>query len=240
MSQYNPLLFIPGLASNHALWAHQVENLSDTVDCWVAPMPMYDELRPIAEDILRDAPEKFGLVGSSMGGYLCLEILRMAPERVDRLALIGTTADAELPGTTERRWHMIRKAEQRGFMTMWQEFITRFLHPSLLDDQDLVNSLMKQAFEVGEYSVRQNQIAMMKRSGYLDMLNSIDCPTTVVVGEDDILTPVEDHEKIAKAVPGAQLVVVPNSGHLLSMERPAETTRILGQWLEDKPVKIAA
>jgi pimeloyl-ACP methyl ester carboxylesterase len=175
-----------------------------------------------------------------MGGYLCFEILRLAPERVERLALIGTTANAEEPDVTERRWHMIRKAEQRGFLTMWREFIPRFLHPSLIDNQDVVDTLMKQAYEVGEYSVRQHQIAMMKRTGYLDLLEHITCPTTVMVGEDDILTPVEDNERMAAAIPGAKLVVMPKSGHLLSLERPDQTTEALRTWLNERPLKQAA
>ncbi len=235
-----PLLFVPGLGCNRTLYAHQVENLSELVDCWVAPMPTYDELTPIAEDILRDAPERFGLIGSSMGGYLCFEILRLAPERVDRLALIGTTANPEDPGSTERRWHMIEKAERIGFIKMWEEFLPRFVHPTLLSNRKLVGDLMRQAFEVGEYSVRQHQIAMMKRTGYLDLLAKIDCPTTIIVGEDDNLTTVQDHEKLAAAIPGANLVVIPQSSHLVSMERPVETTETLRCWLEEKPLRYAA
>jgi len=234
------LLFIPGLACNRTMWANQIDSLSDIADCWVAPLPAYDDLRDIAADILRDAPDRFGLVGSSMGGYLCFEILRLAPERVAKLALIGTTADPELPDTTSRRWHMINKSEARGFLTMWREFIPRFVHPERADDPVLVEALMKQAYEIGHYTVRQHQIAMMRRTGYLDMLETIRCPTTIMVGDGDILTPVDTHAKMAEAIPDARLTVFAASGHLLSIERPAETSAALRDWMETETFRVAA
>jgi len=175
-----------------------------------------------------------------MGGYLCFEILRQAPERVTKLALIGTTADPEMPDTTSRRWHMIEKSEKRGFLTMWREFIPRFVHPARTDDPDLVEILMKQAFEIGHYTFRQHQIAMMKRRGYHDILGSIRCPTTILVGDGDILTPIDTHAAMAEAIPRARMTVFADSGHLLSMERPAETSAALRAWVEDDALAAAA
>jgi pimeloyl-ACP methyl ester carboxylesterase len=175
-----------------------------------------------------------------MGGYLCFEILRLAPERVLRLALVGTTADPERPDVSERRWHMIRKSEDRGFLTMWREFIPRFLHRDLLNNQPLVELLMKQAYEVGHFTFRQHQIAMMKREGYADLLRTISCPTTILVGDDDLLTPVETHQAMADAIPDAKLVVFRKAGHLLSMERPVETAQVFRDWLTDQPLRNAA
>ena len=240
MHKDNALLFIPGLACNRAMWTDQIDALSDITNCWVAPLPAYDDLEAIALDILDDAPDRFALAGSSMGGYLCFEIFRMAPQRVTKLALIGTTADPELPDTTSRRWHMIDKSEARGFLTMWREFIPRFVHPDRLDDSELIEALMKQAYEIGHYTFRQHQIAMMKRPGYLDLLGEIRCPTTIMVGDDDILTPVDTHENMAREIADATLTVFPNSGHLLSIERPAETTAALRQWLLRDSMQAAA
>jgi pimeloyl-ACP methyl ester carboxylesterase len=235
-----PLLFVPGLACNRTMWAGQIGALSDLTSCWVAPLPAYDDLRAIATDILRDAPAQFALAGSSMGGYLCFEILRLAPERVAKLALIGTTADPELPDTTERRWRMIRNSEKRGYLTMWREFIPRFVHPSRSEDPVLIEALMKQAFEIGHYAFRQHQIAMMKRRGYLDLLHTIDCPTTILVGDGDILTPIDTHETMARSIPDSRLTVFSESGHLLSIERPAETAAALRDWLLADTFKAAA
>ncbi len=234
------ILFVPGLACNSTMWRDQIAGLEDIADCWVAPLPAYDDLTPIAEDILKDAPDRFALVGSSMGGYLAFEIIRKAPERVTGLALIGTTADPELPDVTARRWHMIRKSEKRGFLTMWREFIPRFVHPDRLDDVALIEELMKQAYEIGHYTFRQHQIAMMKRGGYHDVLKTIRCPTAIMVGDGDILTPVATHQEMADTIPGALISIFPNSGHLLSIERPKETTAVLRGWLSDKPMQEAA
>lgn len=240
MHKITSLLFVPGLACNRTMWADQIDSLSDIADCWVAPLPAYDDLTEIATDILNDAPDRFALVGSSMGGYLCFEILRQAPERVTKLALIGTTADPEMPDTTSRRWHMIEKSERRGFLTMWREFIPRFVHPDRVDDPALVDALMKQAYEIGHYTFRQHQIAMTKRRGYHDLLNKVRCPTTILVGDGDILTPVDTHEAMAKAIPDARLTVFPNSGHLLSVERPKETAAALRDWVEADSIMAAA
>ena len=176
------LILIPGLVLNATVWRAQIDALRDVADCWVAPLPPYDDLGAIAEDIIAEAPEHFALAGVSMGGYLCFEILRRVPERVTRLALIATSADPEASDVTERRLKMVRRVEQSGHLQTWREYIPRFLHPDGFNDPKVVDLLLKQAFEVGWKACMRHHFAMIKRSGYHDVLPRISCPTLILSG----------------------------------------------------------
>ncbi len=233
MTDKIPLLLIPGLACNHIMWQRQLESLSDIADCQIAPLPAYDDFGPIAEAILAAAPDRFAMAGASMGGYLCFEVLRRAPDRVLRLGLIGTSADPEPPDMTERRLVMIDKAERNGLLVMWRNFIPRLVHPDRLNEGAVVDDLLQQAFEVGLECFCRHQRALMKRSGYLDMLSAISCPTIVIMGRDDQVTPLPVHERMVNGIPGAEFVIIEDSGHVPMMERPDATTTAMRSWLTD-------
>lgn len=234
------LLLIPGLAVNAAVWRQQIDALSDIADCWVAPLPPYDDLGEIAEFILADAPDQFAVAGFSMGGYLCFEIVRRAPERVLRLALLGTSADPETPEVTERRMFMMQRVEQRGHLATWREHFPRFLHPDRSADRTILDILLKQAYETGPEVSLQHHRAMIKRAGYLDMLPEITCPTLIVVGRQDPVTPIAVQETMARTIPGAELLVLEHCGHVLPLERPRAVSAAMRHWLTREVESAAA
>ncbi len=234
------LILIPGLVLNAAVWQAQIEALRDIADCWVAPLPAYDDLGAIAEDIIAEAPDRFAVAGVSMGGYLCFEILRRVPERVTRMALIATTADPEAPDVTGRRHIMMEWAERRQHIAMWREYIPRFIHEDSWRDEAIVDLLLKQAFEVGTYAFLQHHRAMIKRTGYRDLLSGIRCPTMIISGRHDPAIPVAAHEAMAHAIPGAELLVLERCGHLPPLEKPGAVSAAMRHWLAGDPISVAA
>ncbi len=240
MTDREHLILIPGLVLNAAVWQARIEALHDIADCWVAPLPPYDDLGAIAEDIIAGAPDRFAVAGVSMGGYLCFEILKRVPERVTRIALIATTADPEAPDVTGRRQIMMELAEQRQLVAMWREYLPRFLHEDGWRDEAIIDTLLKQAFEVGTYAFLQHHRAMIKRSGYCDLLPEIRCPTLIVSGRHDRATPVPAHEAMARAIPSAELLVLDRCGHMPPLEKPAAVSAAMRNWLIGGPVSVAA
>ncbi len=240
MTDREHLILIPGLVLNAAVWQAQIEALRDIADCWVAPLPPYDDLGAIAEDIIAEAPDRFAVAGVSMGGYLCFEILKRVPERVTRLALIATSAEPESSDVTERRLNMIRRVEHCGHLQTWREYYPRFLHTDGYNDPKVVDLLLKQAFEVGWKSCRRHHFAMIKRSGYYDVLPRITCPTLIVSGRQDPATPPAVQEKMARAIANSELLVIERCGHLPPIETPMAVSAAMRDWLARVPASVAA
>jgi len=228
-----PLVLIPGLLCDALLWANQIEALGANADCWVADHSRSDSMAEIAQDVLHDCPfERFSLAGLSMGGYVALEVQRQAPQRVQRLALLDTNARPDSPEQTERRNAFIELAERGRFVGVTDALLPLLLHRSLQNHPGLVAIIKTMARNTGrENFVRQEQ-AIISRRDSRPLLGAINCPTLVLCGAQDQLTPLALHEEMAAAISGARLHVVNDCGHLSTLERPEEVTTVLEQWLE--------
>ena len=166
-----------------------------------------------------------------MGGYIALSILRQAPERVERLALLDTSARPDPPQQTERRRALIAIAQGGRFAEVVDLIWPVFVHRDRQGDTELHGVVRTMADETGaEVFVRQ-QHAIMTRPDARPMLGSIRCPTLVLVGDGDELTPPELSREIAAGIAGARLVTVPNCGHLSTIEQPAAVNRALAEWM---------
>ena len=227
-----PLLLLPGLLLDERLFAAQIRELADTAEPRVGDLRAARTMAELAEQALAMAPERFALCGLSMGGYLALEMVRRAPERVLRLALLDTQARADPPEILERRLAQIAQAERGQLDQVLAQLLPLFLHPERHADRTLMSAVEEMARDAGaEVFVRQ-QHAIMSRSDLTSMLPAIACPTLVLCGRQDALTPVDRHEEMAAAIPDATLVVLPRCGHLSPLERPAEVTAQLRLCLE--------
>jgi len=187
----------------------------------------------MAASVLRDCPwREFALAGLSMGGYVAQEIMRQAPERVARLALLDTRARAEVPEETARRRELMELA-QRGhnFTPVTNRMLPLMLHESRLKDAPLIQIIREMAQRTGIEAYLRQQNAIIARADYRPMLPSVTCPTLVLCGRQDRLTPLENSEEMARTIPGAKLVVVEDCGHVSTLERPAEVNRALRTWL---------
>jgi len=220
MTEKTPLVLLPGLLCDRELWRGQVEDLGDIASPWVADLTRDDSLATMARRVLATAPHEFALAGLSMGGYCALEILRQAPARVKRLALLDTNARADTPEQSSRRQGLIDMAEKGDFKSVPPLLLPLFLHPDHLKDAELTGRVSAMAHRVGKEAFMRQQKAIIGRIDMRAFLPRIACPTLVLCGRQDQLTPVALHEEMAALIPGALLEVVETCGHLSTMERP--------------------
>lgn len=185
----------------------------------------------IAERILDGAPPRFALAGHSMSGYVCLEIWRQAPERVARLALLNTYSRPDPPEAAEHRRRWIAEVQRGGYRAMLERLFADAVHPSLANNAALKQTVLDMGDEVGpEAFVRQVE-AIMTRADARPLLASITCPTLVLTSDTDRSVPNQASFAMAEAIPGAKLVVIPDCGHLPSLEKPEALTAALLDWL---------
>jgi pimeloyl-ACP methyl ester carboxylesterase len=231
MAAKKKLVLVPGLLCTEALWEPQIAALSDIADITVANHRRHRTMRGIAKSILDAAPRRFALAGLSMGGYIALEIVRQAPERVERLALLDSNARADAPERRAQRLKLIALAEREGPGAAQDALMPSLVHNDRLADKPLIDKIRQMAADTGAAAFERQQAAIMGRPDNRAILSSIRCPALVLVGREDILTPVERAREIAAAIPGARLKIVPNCGHLSTMERPAAVNRAMRAWL---------
>ena len=227
-----PLILIPGLLCDAQLWQSQVENLADVADIRIADHTRSDTMAGVARDVLADAPfASFALAGLSMGGYIALEIVRLAPERVVRLALLDTAAGADRAEQTRTRMDFIALAERGQFVAVTETLLPLLIHPSRLGERSLTDTVRSMARNTGKDAFVRQEHAIMSRADSLGLLATIACPTLVLCGRQDALTPLPRHEEIAAGIKGARLEVIEDCGHLSTLEKPAEVNAALRRWL---------
>ncbi len=226
-----PLLLLPGLLCDEALWANQMESLADIADCQVTDMTRDTIMSGMAKRILDEAPEHFALCGLSMGGYCALEIIRQAPHRVDRLALLDTSPYADTEERKERRRKHEALAEAGRFEDILEELLPNFIHPDRVKQGPYMEIIRASAENIGPQAFVRQLHALMSRADSYELLADIRCPTLVMCGREDALTPLALHEEMASVIPDARLVVVEDCGHLTPLEQPDVATPALRDWL---------
>jgi pimeloyl-ACP methyl ester carboxylesterase len=190
-----------------------------------------DSMAAMARRILALAPPKFVLGGLSMGGYIAFEILRVAPERVAKLALLDTSARPDIPEQTEARRAQITEARSGRLLEVVERAFPTWVHPAHRFDEGLRSLVRTMADEVGVEGFVRQQLANISRIDSRPSLAAIRCPTLVLVGEQDGLTPPERAAEIADAIPHARLVIIPECGHMSAAEQPGKVTQALSELL---------
>lgn len=232
MSAKPPLFLLPGLLCDDAMWQHQSAHLSDLAEISIADFTAQSSLTAMARSVLDAAPARFSLAGLSMGGYVALEIMRLAGGRVERLALLDTAARDHDPGRNEQRREMAAQARAGRFKGITRRYLQAFVHPDRLADEALTRAVMEMTARVGLDAFLRQQQAIIERRDAARVLGSIACPTLVVCGRQDGLTPLAASQEIADGIAGSRLVVIENCGHLTAMERPEAVTALLSYWLQ--------
>ncbi|MCZ7643046.1 MAG: alpha/beta hydrolase [Pseudorhodoplanes sp.] len=205
------------------LWAHG--------PVMVADHRRDDTLDAIAARVLAHAPPRFALAGLSMGGYIAYAILRAAPERVAKLALLDTAARADLPEQSERRMAQIELAESGRFGELLDLLWPLFVHKNRQHDEALKSVVRAMMDDTGPAAFVRQQKAIMTRPDSRPDLPKIKCPTLILVGDGDTLTPPKLSEEMAGLIPGSRLVTVADCGHLSTLERPEAVNRALVEWI---------
>lgn len=225
-----PLVFLPGLLCDAALWHLQAEALADVADTHIANLTRDGSIQGMARRVLAEAPARFALAGLSMGGYVALEIMRQAPERVMRLALVDTMASLDAPERTRQRVGMKALAERGRFLGISPQLLPNLIHPSRIGTP-VADEVIAMGKRVGRDAFLRQQQAIIDRPDSIPTLASITVPTLIIVGENDKLTPVDEAQKMHASIPGSCLKILPECGHLPPLEWPERTTELLRNWL---------
>ncbi|MDO8606627.1 MAG: alpha/beta fold hydrolase [Phaeospirillum sp.] len=225
------LILLPGLLNDARLWTHQVRTLAAGREVLVGDLTQDDSLDGMAERVLAMAPPRFALAGLSMGGYVCMEIMRRAPERVERLALLDTTARPDTEEQSQRRVSAMEVARAGGFGKIMPTMLPNLLCPASLADAAITDLAKDMARIVGQDAFIRQQTAIMARPDSRAFLPSIGCPTLVLCGAGDTLTPPDRHREMAGLINGARLVMVEACGHLSALEQPEAVSAALATWL---------
>jgi pimeloyl-ACP methyl ester carboxylesterase len=225
-----PVLLVPGLNCTSRVYRDAIEALWSLGSVMVANHCDGEGLTGIAANILAAAPPRFALAGFSFGGYLAFEILRQARDRVERLALLDTSARADTAEAAETRTRRIALAESGKFSLVVQQSFAASVHPDHLDDAKLLAIHSGMALANGPMIYARQQRAIIERPDSRSALSRIDVPTLVLVGEGDQITPPEIAREMHEAIPGSNLMVVPGAGHMALIEQPATVSAALADW----------
>ena len=233
-----PVFILPGLLEDADAFHASIVGLRDVASVRVADMTHADSIAGLAKEALRQAPDgPLHLVGHSMGGYVALEIMRTAPERVAKLALLNTHARPDTPESTGNRRRLMDLA-QRDFQGVITALLPKLMTEAHAKDPALAGIITSMALAVGKEAFLRQETAIIGRIDSRPSLADIRVPTLVVAGRDDQLMPVELLQELAKGIPGARLAVIDDCGHMASMERPRQVIRLLREWVtgRDEPV----
>lgn len=226
------IIFIPGLNCDADLFADQIAVMSDTHEHAVADTTSDDTIAAMAHRLLQENPgDELVLIGLSMGGYIALEAQAQAPERVARIALLDTNARADAPEAIENRRRLIALAEQGRFDEVCGALWGKLVAQARQQDTALRNRVDAMASNIGPRSFIRQERAIMGRRDHRARLPEIVIPVLVIVGDEDALTPPALSQEMAELLPQATLGIIPDCGHLSTMERPEAVNRALAAWL---------
>lgn len=231
------LILVPGLMCDDSSWGPVAPALSAHTPCHVVSHGDADSLVAMAEQILATAPPQFNIAGHSMGGRVALEVMRLAPERVLRVALLGTGYRAKEAGSAgevevQKRQALLDIARQQGVRAMAQTGVQHMVAPSRLNDATLIENIV-QMFERKSEAIFKRQIkALLERPDASDVLAHIQVPTLVMAGEFDSWASPQQHQDIADLLPARPGVdVMVGAGHMMMMEQPEAVTASFLKWL---------
>jgi pimeloyl-ACP methyl ester carboxylesterase len=233
MDNSMPILLIPGLAGSPRIYAPVASAMWRLGPVTVANHIRDDTIGAIARRILAEAPPRFALAGHSMGGYIAFEIMRQAPDRVAKLALINTQARPDTPEATARRRALIARAKGGQYRAVLDELFPGFVHPSRREDGALRKLVHDMGDDIGAEAFVRQQIAIISRPDSRSTLAWIKCPTLVLTGDEDNTIPNTLSKEMADGIPGAKLVILPDCGHLPQVEQPQATADALVEWLRN-------
>jgi pimeloyl-ACP methyl ester carboxylesterase len=233
-----PLLLLPASLCDRALWRHQIEALEPRIEIHLGDLTQDDSVAAMAERLLANIRGPFAVAGLSMGAYVALELVRQAPDRIRKLALLGATARPDAPAEGSRRQDLLALRERRAFRGITPSLMALLIHADRLSDAALTGEIEAMALRTGKAAFLRQLRAIVERPDSRPLLPSIRCPTLILAGREDALAPVAEQEALVAAIPGAKLEILEKCGHLAPLERPERVTACLETWLGLPPGSV--
>lgn len=232
-----PLILVPGLLCNDSVWEPQIRALSSLAAITVIDHGRLDSIEAMAEAVIAQAPPKFAIAGHSMGGRVTMEVVRRAPERVLGAALLDCGAYPRRSGEAgerekEHRYKLLAQARREGMRAMGWTWLQDMIHPDRRSDRPLTDAILDMICtktpDIFEAQIR----ALLDRPDARPVLSRMPPRTLILCGNEDLWATARQHRELAAAVPGSTLVIVPECGHMSTLEKPEEVTQAMREWLE--------
>jgi pimeloyl-ACP methyl ester carboxylesterase len=224
-----PLLVLPGLICDSRTFSAQFAAFDQAIPA--VDYGLADSLAEMAEHVLANAPPRFALLGHSMGARIALEIVRRAPARVTRLALVSTGVHLPTPEEAPKRHALRDLGRTQGMVALVDSWLPPMVAPSRRDDASFLAPLREMCIQAGLPRFEAQITALLTRPEVENLLPQLTCPVLVAVGSEDRWSPPEQHAAIAALIPQAQLVVIEGAGHMLPVEAPGALNRAIADWL---------
>jgi pimeloyl-ACP methyl ester carboxylesterase len=232
MTTRETVILVPGLLCDADVWTDQIAALSPLYEVIVPDLTRHDSLQGMAAHVLDGAPERFSIIGHSMGGRVTLEVFRLAPDRVARIGLLDTGVHPAPPEELPKRQAMLDISAGQGMTALADAWLPPMVRPGLLDTDPALRTKLYAMIERMTPAIHRQQItALINRPDATPLLSQITCPALVGVGELDQWSPPEQHVPIAEAIAGAAMVVFEGAGHMAPMEAPDAVNAALLEWM---------
>jgi pimeloyl-ACP methyl ester carboxylesterase len=232
------LILVPGLLCNDVVWAPQIRELEQLATVTVVDHGHIDTLDGMAEALIERAPARFAIAGHSMGGRVAMEVIRRVPERVLGAALLDSGAHPLRAGEAgEReaagRYALLEQARNEGMRAMAWTWLQNMVHPSRLGDTELTDPILDMMCTKTPQIFAAQIHALLNRADATPLLPQIRCPTLVLCGQDDLWATAQQHRDIAAQIPDSRLAIIPECGHMSTLERPHAVTEAMREWLKE-------
>lgn len=225
-----PLVLLPGLLCDSRVFAGQVKRFPDTIA--IDGFGACDSITAMARRVLDTGPERMSLLGHSMGARVALEVVRLAQERVERLALVSTGTHTLRPGEADKRHALLALGREQGAAALVDRWLPPMVAPARRSDQALIAPLHRMSTQAGVEIYAAQITALLNRPEVESLLPHIGCPTLVAVGADDEWSPPEQHRFIASRIPNVRLQIIAGAGHMLPAEAPDALNDAIAGWLD--------
>ena len=231
MAKNKTVLALPGLLCDAYVWQQQATALADIADFLIPEFDREDSLEAMARTALDLCDGKISVIGHSMGGRAAMALWRLAPDRVERLALLDTGAQPRRDGEEVGRMKLVALAREQGMAALANAWLPPMVHPNRTADDGLLQPLREMVQRKTPEIFANQQNALLNRPDAMPALASITVPTLVGVGREDLWSPVAQHQEMVAAIPGAKLVIFEESGHMSTVENAPAVTAALRDWL---------
>jgi len=234
MSSPPILCLLPGLLCDATIWEPQRAALSDRARVHIPDFWGFDAFGDMARKVLDETSGRLAVAGHSMGGRVALEMWRLAPQRIERLALLDTGFRGPRPEEAPARTALVELAYAEGMAAVASEWLPPMVHPARLDDRALLEPLIAMVCRATPEVFEGQQRAGLHRPDASSYLPGIACPTLVLCGRQDLWSPVPQHQKMAQMIPGATLQLIEHCGHMSTVEQPEAVTEALRGWMDGR------